>query len=198
MSTPADRRGHDLERSVRAIATEEALSGVIRLDLDGEIAAEMAFGQSHRNLDIEMATSAQLAIASGNKAFTALAVMSLVEHGDLALDSRVRSILGDDLPLVDGRVTVEHLLAHRSGIGDYLDEDTIENPDAYVMPVPVHELVTTDDYIHILGGHPAKFAPDKRFSYCNSGYVILALIIERISGRPFHDVVDERAASQPA
>ena len=50
--------------------------------------------------------------------------MSLVEDGSLALDTTARSVLGDDLPLIDGAVTVEHLLAHRSGIGDYLDEDT--------------------------------------------------------------------------
>jgi CubicO group peptidase (beta-lactamase class C family) len=192
MSTSPGRTGTDLEPSVRAIATEEALSGVVRLDLDDEIAAEVAFGQSHRGLGVEMTTDAQLAIASGNKAFTALVVMSLVEQGDLALDSRVRSILGDDLPLVDDRVTVEHLLAHRSGIGDYLDEDVVEDPDAYLMPVPVHQLVTTDDYIPILDGHPAKFTPGERFAYCNSGYVILAMITERVSGRSFHDLVDER------
>ena len=192
MSTRPDRTGPDLERSVRAIASDEALSGVVRLELDGEIATEVAFGQSHRGLGIEMTISAQLAIASGNKAFTALVVMSLVEQGELALDSRVRSILGDELPLVDDRVTVEHLLAHRSGIGDYLDEDAVEDPDAYLMPVPVHELVTTDDYLPILDGHPAKFAPGERFDYCNGGYVILALIAERVSGRSFHDLVDER------
>jgi len=192
MSTRRSSTGTDLERSVRAIATEEALSGVVRLDLDDEVAVEVAFGQSHRGLGIEMTTSAQLAIASGNKAFTALVVMSLVEQRELALDSRVRSILGDDLPLVDDRVTVEHLLAHRSGMGDYLDEDAVEDPDAYLMPVPVHELVTTDDYLPILDGHPAKFTPGERFAYCNGGYVTLALIAERVSGRSFHDLVDER------
>ncbi len=195
MSTRPDRTVSDLERSVRAIATEEALSGVVRLDLDGEIAAEVAFGHSHRSLGIEMTTNAQLSIASGNKAFTALVVMSLVEQGDLALGTPVRSILGDDLPLVDDRVTIEHLLTHRSGIGDYLDEDASEDPNAYLMPVPVHELVTTDDYIPILDGHPAKFAPGERFAYCNSSYVILALITERVSGRSFHDLVDERVCA---
>lgn len=101
------RTSMDLVGSVRAIANEEALSGVVRLDLDGGKVAEVAFGQSHRGLGIEMTTSAQLAIASGNKGFTALVVMSLIEQGDLSLDTRVRSILGDDLLLVDDRVTVE-------------------------------------------------------------------------------------------
>jgi CubicO group peptidase (beta-lactamase class C family) len=192
MTTRPGRTETDLERSVREIAVEEALSGVVRIDLDGETVTEVAFGQAHRGLGIEMTTGAQLAIASGNKAFTALVTMSLVEQGVLALDSRVRSILGDDLPLVDDRVTVEHLLAHRSGIGDYLDEDAVEDPNAYLMAVPVHELVTTDDYIAILDGHPAKFAPGERFEYCNGGYVILALITERVCGRPYHDLVEER------
>ena len=49
--------------------------------------------------------------------------MSLVEEGRLGLDTTARSVLGDDLPLIDDTVTIEHLLAHRSGIGDYLDED---------------------------------------------------------------------------
>ena len=49
--------------------------------------------------------------------------MSLIEDGTLELDTTARSLLGDDLPLIDDEVTVEHLLAHRSGIGDYLDED---------------------------------------------------------------------------
>ncbi len=190
MPTTPDPDWADLEQSVRTVATEEALSGVVRVDVDGQIVVEAAFGHSHRGLGIAMTTDAQLAIASGSKAFTALVVMSLVERGDLSLDTRVRSILGDDLALVDDRVTVEHLLAHRSGIGDYLDEDTVNDPNAYVMPVPVHELDTTDDYLAILDGHPSKFTPGERFEYCNSGYVILALLTERVSGRSFHDLVD--------
>ena len=190
MPTTPDPDWADLEQSVRTVATEEALSGVVRVDVNGQNLVEAAFGHSHRGLGIAMTTDAQLAIASGSKAFTALVVMSLVERGDLSLDTLVRSILGDDLALVDDRVTVEHLLAHRSGIGDYLDEDTVNDPNAYVMPVPVHELDTTDDYLAILDGHPSKFTPGERFEYCNSGYVILALLTERVSGRSFHDLVD--------
>ena len=53
-------------------------------------------------------------------------------------------VLGDDLPLIDDRVTVEHLLAHRSGIGDYLDEDADRDVTDYVLPVPVHQLADTE------------------------------------------------------
>ena len=60
------------------------------------------------------------------------------------------------------------------------------------MPVPVHELATTEQYLVVLDGHPAKFAPGTAFSYCNGGFVVLALIAERASGVPFHDLVQQR------
>ena len=191
MSTVLSGTNADLDQAVRQIATEEGLSGVVRVDLGGEVVSEAAFGWSHRGLGVEMTIDSQLAIASGCKGFTALVVMGLVEQGKLELDTPVRSILGGDLELIDDRVTVEHLLAHRSGIGDYLDEDVEHDDDPYLMGA-VHELVETSDYLPILGGHPSKFTPDERFSYCNGGYVVLALIIERVSGRSFHDVVAER------
>jgi CubicO group peptidase (beta-lactamase class C family) len=125
-------------------------------------------------------------------------VVGLIEEGALELATTARSVLGEDLPLIGDGVTVEHLLAHRSGIGDYLDEEDEElDFDGYLMPVPVHELVATEDYLAVLGGHPTKFAPDERFSYSNGGYVVLALIAERASGIPFHELVRTRV-TEPA
>ena len=63
--------------------------------------------------------------------------------------------------------------------------------------MPAHELATTEDYLVVLDGHPAKFAPGERFSYCNGGYVVLALIAERASGVPFHELVRQRVC-EPA
>jgi CubicO group peptidase (beta-lactamase class C family) len=106
-------------------------------------------------------------------------------------------VLGEDLPLIADDVTIEQLLSHRSGIGDYLDEDTVFELSDYLMPVPVHELAATEDYLAVLGGHPAKFPPGERFAYCNSGYVVLALIAERTSGVPYHELVRQRVC-EPA
>jgi CubicO group peptidase (beta-lactamase class C family) len=98
-------------------------------------------------------------------------------------------VLGADLPLVDDGVTLEHLLAHRSGIGDYLDEELDLDFSAYLLPVPAQQLATTEDYLPVLDGRPQKFTPGERFAYCNSGYVLLALIAERAAGAPYHDLV---------
>lgn len=95
-------------------------------------------------------------------------------------------------PLIGEDVTVEHLLAHRSGIGDYFDEEAGGEIDDYVMTVPLHRLATTEQFIPELDGHPAKFPAGQRFSYCNGGYAVLALIAERAGATPFHDLVGGR------
>jgi len=180
------------ERELDAIAAETGFSGVVRVDRGAEVAIERAYGQAHRGLGIPNHHDTRFALASGTKGLTALTVASLVEDGALGLDTPARSLLADDLPLVGDDVTVEHLLAHRSGVGDYLDEDTDVDISAYLMPVPVHELAATEDYLVALDGHAPKFAPGERFSYSNSGYVVLALLAERASGVPFHELVVER------
>jgi len=123
--------------------------------------------------------------------------MSLIEEGRLELGTTARSVLEDDLPLIEDAVTVEHLLAHRSGIGDYFDEDIERDPSDYVLPISVHELVTTEDYLKVLGGFETKFPPGERFSYSNGGYVVLALIAGRVAGTPFDELVRERVC-EPA
>jgi CubicO group peptidase (beta-lactamase class C family) len=187
----------ELEKELDAIAAETAFSGVVRVDSADRIEVAKAYGVAHRGHDISNQVDTQFAIASGTKGLTALAVVSLIEDGRLGLAMTARSVLDRDLPLIGDDVTVEHLLSHRSGIGDYLDEEADHDLNDYLMPVPVHELATTEQYLAVLDGHPKKFSPGERFAYSNSGYVVLALIAERASGVPFHDLVHQRVC-EPA
>jgi CubicO group peptidase (beta-lactamase class C family) len=180
-----------------AIAAESGFSGVVRVDRADELLLAKAYGLAHRGLETPNVVDTRFATASGTKGLTALTVVSLVEDGVLELATTARSVLGPDLPLIPDDVTVEQLLAHRSGIGDYLDEDAGIDVDAYLLPVPVHELATTEQYLAVLDGHRPKFAPGERFAYCNGGYVVLALIAERASGVAFHELVGQRVC-EPA
>ena len=182
----------DLAAPIGRLAEETHFSGVVRVDLHGQTALAEAYGWAHRGHAVANTVDTRFGIASGSKAFTALTVMSLIEDGPLELSTPARSLLGDDLPLISDEVTVEHLLAHRSGIDDYLDEDAGYELDDYVLAVPVHELATTEQFLRVLDGHPARFPPGERFAYCNGGYVVLALVAERAAGTPFHDLVDQR------
>jgi CubicO group peptidase (beta-lactamase class C family) len=170
-------------------------AGVVRLDVAGRTVLRTGFGLADRARRLPMAPTTRLGMASGSKTLTALAVLSLVEDGVLALDAPARSWLGDDLPLIGADVTIEHLLSHRSGIGDYFDEDVEVERDAYVLPVSAHMLGDTESYLPLLEGHPPKFAAGSAVSYCNQGYVVLALVAERASGTPFHDLVEQRVCA---
>lgn len=183
---------HALEQVIDSIAATIGFSGVVRVDRGDGIELAKAYGLAHRGYAIANTVDTQFAVASATKGFTALTVASLIEDGLLDLSTTARSVLGRDLPLIGDDVTIGHLLSHRSGIGDYLDEGADHKIDDYVMPVPVHELATTEDYLAVLGGHRTKFAADAQFAYNNSGYVILALIAERTSGVPFHELVHQR------
>ena len=180
-----------LAEAVAGVVRDTGFSGVVRIDAAGEVLIEHGYGLADRRWEVPVTPATLFAMASGSKGMTALAVLALVERGALALDTTARSLLGRDLPLVDDAVTVEHLLAHRSGIGDYLDEDAVGSIDEYVMPVPVHRLATTEDYLQVLDGHPQVSAPGERFAYNNGGFVVLALLAERAAAAPFPDLVDE-------
>jgi CubicO group peptidase (beta-lactamase class C family) len=186
-----------LEDALDPEADRTAFSGVVRVDRSGTIELAKAYGLADRRHGIPNTIDTQFGIASGTKGLTALAVVSLIEDGSLELETAARSVLGDDLPLIDDDVTVEQLLSHRSGIGDYFDEDAIEQVTDYVLPVPVHELATTEAYLAVLDGHPQAFPPGERFAYNNGGFVVLALIAERASGVPFHELVRRRVC-EPA
>jgi CubicO group peptidase (beta-lactamase class C family) len=181
-----------LEEVVDRVVAETEFSGVVRVDRGDDIELAKAYGFAHRGLGIANTPETQFATASAVKGFTALSVVSLIVDGTLDLSTPARKVLGTDLPLIDDAVTVEHLLAHRSGIGDYLDEDIEHDWDDYLMTVPAQELVDTEDYLAVLDGFPTKFPAGERFSYCNGGFVVLALIAERSSGVPFHQLVQQR------
>src|SRR5262245_22424908 len=105
-----------VDDALEALARETGFSGVARVDRAGETEFVRAWGFADRRHGLPNTTTTRFAIASGAKTFTSLVILSLVEDGTLRLDTTARSVLGDDLPEIDGGVMVEHLLSHRSGI----------------------------------------------------------------------------------
>jgi CubicO group peptidase (beta-lactamase class C family) len=177
---------------IARVVADAAFCGTIRVGPDDASGWAAAYGSASRRFGVANRPDTSFAIASGTKGFTALTIMSLVDEGLLTLATTARSVLCADLPLINDQVNIEHLLAQRSGIGDYLDENAGSSIHDYVMPVPVHQLCSTEAYLPVLDGHPQVRAPDEQFEYCNSGYVVLALIAERVTGRSFSALVQER------
>lgn len=179
-----------LTEKLDATADRTRFSGVVA-ELGGDADMVRPYGLANRSTGTPVTADTRFALASGSKSMTALVIASLVEQGAITLETRARELLGEDLPLIDDAVTVRHLLTHTSGIGDYLDEDTWEAAD-HVLARPVHEYLTTSDFLGDLEGHPQAFAPGDRFTYCNGGFVVLALLAERASGTGYHELVRTR------
>lgn len=164
-----------------AVVEETAFSGVARVR--GPETFDVAAGDADRANRRPNRLTTRFATASGTKGFTALATMALIEAGDLALETPVASIVGTDLPNIDHDVTIEHLLEHRSGIGDYLDEDELDDNDAYILGSrSVHEFDSASAFIDLLAAPPQREEPGSTFRYNNSGFVVLSLLIERVAG----------------
>ncbi|HDT13908.1 MAG TPA: class A beta-lactamase-related serine hydrolase [Candidatus Aminicenantes bacterium] len=127
-------------------------------------------------------------LASLSKAFTATAVMLLVRDGKLSYEDSLTGIF-PDFPEYGRGITVRHLLTHTSGLPDYEDLMPAADPS-----IPVEETQIDDaGVLTLLKGQKAGwFAPGALWRYSNSGYVVLGLIVERVSGRSFPAFLEER------
>lgn len=181
-----------LQADLEAIADARDFSGVLAVSRGGERVAEIALGFADRANERPITLDTRFGIASATKGLTALTVASLIETGDLRADTTVHSLLPDALSMVDAAVTVEQLLGHTSGIGDYLDEEELDDVDDYVIGLPVHRLTAPADYLPLLEGHPQRTPPGSQFAYNNGGFVILSILVELASGRSFYELVRER------
>ena len=115
------------------------------------------------------------------KQFTAAAVMRLAEQGRLSLDDEITRYL-PDYPAQGHRVLIRHLLAHTSGIRNY----TSLGPR---WASRNREPMSADSIIALFAPEPFEFAPGTDFRYNNSGYFLLGRIIEKVTGRPYADVL---------
>ncbi len=187
----------EIDRGLDELLKASDFSGAVRIDDGAGTTIAAAHGMANRAAGLPNTVDTRFAVASATKGVTALLVVSLIVDGILALETTARSLLGPDLPLIDDAVTVRHLLAHRSGIGDYFDEDAMESIADYVMPVPVHLLDSAEAYLAVLDGHPQSFPPGERFTYNNGGFVVLALLAERAARVPYAELVRARV-TEPA
>lgn len=184
----------EIRAMLDAAADTARFSGVVGVQQADDLLVA-AYGAADRRTGAPNEETTQLGIASGTKTVTALVVLSLVQDGLLDLGTPARDLLGTDLPLIDDAVTVEHLLRHRSGIGDYLDESLYADIADFELPVPAQRLSTTQAYLEVLDGHPMASAPGERFDYNNAAYVVLAVIAERVSGESFYSLVGRLVCS---
>lgn len=147
----------------------------VRVHADGQEILMAVSGFAEKEADRMVEGDTRFYLASVSKAMTSAGIMMLVEHGDITLATPLGQWLRD-LPAVFHEVTVEEALAHRSGIPDYL---------TYVN-FRANPVIDNDRVMKILAEHPEReFEAGSEYSYSNSNYVVLARLIEAVTGESF-------------
>lgn len=189
MTEKAERFAEAIRETVEAYNQENSVSfsGTLALGLGTGLEAQAAYGFANRSERLPNAADTRYGIASGCKIFTAVAVCQLVEQGKLTFETRLADCAGMEFPAFDPAITVHHLLTHSSGVPDYFDEETMDDFEELWRERPTYRMTEVSHFLPLFAEEAMKFAPGERFAYNNSGYILLGLIVEHISGLPFRD-----------
>ena len=164
-----------------SLAAGDDFSGVVLIAKDGKPLFLKAYGFADRADGIRNTEATRFSIASMGKMFTAVAILQLAEAGKLDLDDKV----GEHLPsypndVVRDTVTIHQLLTHTSGLGNFLAKYATTAKEQYK---------DVSDYLPLFGDEAPAFSPGSRLAYSNTGYLVLGLVIEAVSGETYFDYV---------
>ena len=146
---------------------------------------EKGYGLANREWDIPNAPDTKFRLGSITKQFTATLILQLVEQGKIKLDGHITDYLPDYRKDTGDKVTIHNLLTHTSGIPSYT-----ERPD-YTSDIS-RNTFTPADFVKKYVSGDLEFEPGTKFSYDNGGYFILGAIVEKITGKPYEQVLKER------
>lgn len=150
-----------------------------------------SYGFANRSEKIKNQTSTRYAIASGCKIFTSIAICQLVEEGKISFDTKVKECLDIVFPHFKEGVTIHHLLTHTSGIPDYFDEDEMDDYEELWVSTPMYRIRKLHDFLPLFQNTKMKADVGSSFHYNNSGYIVLGLIVEHVSGLIFSDYIEQ-------
>ena len=149
---------------------------------DGQALLRKGYGLANMELNLPVEPYMVFRLGSITKQFTAAGVLMLLEQGRLSLQDEITRYL-PDYPTQGRKITIHHLLTHTSGIKSYT-----EMPEW--LPLWRKDM-TVDDIIALFKDQPMDFEPGEKFLYCNSGYILLGAIIEKLSGIRYADFIKQ-------
>ena len=155
-------------------------NGTILVAEKGNIIYDGAFGIANRKLKNPLTTKSPFYLCSLAKQFTSLAIMILEEEGELSYDDKLIDYF-PEFPEYAKDITIHHLLTHTSGLYDYFRKGQYRK-----------NLTNSDVLEFLIKQKKINFYPGTEYSYSNSGYVVLSMIIEKASKVPYHEFLKEK------
>jgi CubicO group peptidase (beta-lactamase class C family) len=159
-------------------------NGSVLVAENGKIIYKGGFGMANMEWAIPNAVDTKFRLGSITKQFTSMVTLQLVEQGKIKLDGKISDYLPDYRTDIGQKVTIHHLLTHTSGIPSYTGQpgffdNVSRNP------------YKVSDFVKKYASGDLEFEPGSKYSYNNSGYFLLGAIIERVTGKPYEQVLKE-------
>lgn len=170
---------------------DDKFSGVISIVHRGESIFHGEYGFADKANEIPDRIDTRFGTASAGKVFTATAILGLIERNIISFDTTIGEILKFDLKEIDPGITIRQLLNHTSGIPDYFDESVMDDYEELWIDIPNYRIRKSSDLIPLFIDKPMMYPKGEKFQYNNTGYVVLGLIIEEITGKPFDVYLQE-------
>jgi CubicO group peptidase (beta-lactamase class C family) len=159
---------------------------------DGRTVFERGYGVRELRSFAKIDPQTNFRLASCSKQFTAMSIMLLVHDGKLRYDDKLTDVF-PDFPVYGKAIAIRHLLNHASGLPDYEDLMTAaEKRRGAPIWTSTHQIQDAEVLEFLKQETAGKFAPGTQWSYSNSGYVVLGLVVAKISGKPFREFLRER------
>ena len=172
---------------ISACAEYGQFNGSVLVAEKGKIIYKNGFGQANKEWDIPNKPDTKHRLASISKQFTSMLIVQLAAENKLKLDVPITSYLPDYPEKNGNRITIHHLLTHTSGIPNYTSfpnyRDMMRNPNSAL------------EIVSLFADSALEFNPGEKFAYSNSGYVLLGAIIEKITGKSYEQVLQEKIFS---
>ena len=180
-----------MEDAFSGIASSDSPGFAALVKKDGKIIFEQGYGVRDLRTKSKIDARTNFRLASFTKQFTAIAVMLLVHDGKLRYEESVTNMF-PEFPAYGKTITVRNLLNHTSGLPDY--EDLMDQVEKIKGPIWSPEKQIHDaEVLQLLEKESrGKFAPGTKWEYSNSGYVVLGLIVAKVSGNPFGEFLHDR------
>ncbi|MEP6947092.1 MAG: serine hydrolase domain-containing protein [Acidobacteriota bacterium] len=182
LALPFTALADGVDEFVRAQMAERHIPGVaVAVLKNGKVVKEKGYGVASLEFNVPVTPATAFEIGSVSKQMTAAGIMLLVEDGKIDLDEHISKYLLDT-PDAWKDVTVRHLLTHTSGVKSYTSLDGFG----------LIKRMKAADFIKALSPYPLEFTPGEKNIYSNSGFSLLAYIIESVAGKPYMDFMQER------
>lgn len=179
----------ELKQYFQELEGQDRFSGVVLITQGNLEVYTGAYGLASRAWEVKNTPDTRFDTASITKLFTAAATLQLIDQKRLAFDTGVIDFLNLEGTAISKDVTVFHLLTHSSGIGDDADEEAGESYEALWKTKPNYAVTETMDFLPQFIHKPPNFPPGQGCRYCNCGYILLGLLIEKTSGMKYRDYV---------